>query len=187
MTLVNPPDVVPGNAVEAQWGNDMRDRLTPIGGMIIYFGTTAPTGPVGVAWKIPNGQALLRASYPQLFTLFGTRYGAGNGTTTFNIPNVMNSFPFVSGNNGTDNGVRAGEFSHVLTAAEMPSHSHEVIANNQHLVVAFKLPSSVEGLMLSPSATRVSFTDGAALPQGGNAAHNNMPPYTIGMALLRCL
>lgn len=57
-------------------------------GMIAYFaGTTAPTG-----WLIANGQAVSRTVYASLFVYIGTMYGPGNGTTTFNLPDLRGEF-----------------------------------------------------------------------------------------------
>jgi microcystin-dependent protein len=56
----------------------------PIGGMIDYFGTTAPSS----NFVLPYGQAISRTTYSVLFSLLGTTYGTGDGTTTFNIPDL---------------------------------------------------------------------------------------------------
>lgn len=59
--------------------------FVPVGGMIYWPITTAPSG-----WLTCNGAAISRASYPLLFTRIGISAGAGDGSTTFNIPNVAN-------------------------------------------------------------------------------------------------
>lgn len=53
----------------------------PIGAQMAYVGTTAPNG-----WLLCYGQAVSRTTYALLFAKAGTAYGAGNGTTTFNLP-----------------------------------------------------------------------------------------------------
>lgn len=55
----------------------------PIGTIIPYAGTVLPFG-----FLTCNGAAVSRTAYAALFSITGTRYGAGNGTTTFNLPNV---------------------------------------------------------------------------------------------------
>jgi microcystin-dependent protein len=47
-----------------------------------YIGATAPDG-----WHLLDGGEISRTDYPMLFALWGTTYGVGNGTTTFNLPN----------------------------------------------------------------------------------------------------
>lgn len=55
----------------------------PIGAIQAYAGTTAPTG-----WIMCNGQAVSRSSYSELFNVVGTTYGSGDGSTTFNVPDL---------------------------------------------------------------------------------------------------
>tara|TARA_R110000803_G_scaffold40045_2_gene86212 strand:+ start:464 stop:970 length:507 start_codon:yes stop_codon:yes gene_type:complete len=57
-------------------------------GTLAYFGmSTAPTG-----WLKANGAAIFRSTYSDLFTAIGTTYGAGDGSTTFNIPDLRGEF-----------------------------------------------------------------------------------------------
>lgn len=57
--------------------------VEPVGVMLDYAGATAPAG-----WLMCEGQAVSRTTYAALFAAIGTAFGAGNGTTTFNIPNL---------------------------------------------------------------------------------------------------
>jgi hypothetical protein len=54
----------------------------PVGSMHIFAGTTAPTG-----YLISDGRAVSRSIYASLFTVVGTSFGSGDGSTTFNLPN----------------------------------------------------------------------------------------------------
>jgi microcystin-dependent protein len=54
---------------------------TPIGAGIDFYGATAPTG-----WHFATGAAISRTTYAALFAVIGTTYGAGDGSTTFNLP-----------------------------------------------------------------------------------------------------
>lgn len=54
----------------------------PVGSMMVYAGATAPTG-----WLLCDGSAVSRTTYSGLFTVIGSSFGAGNGSTTFNLPN----------------------------------------------------------------------------------------------------
>lgn len=58
-------------------------------GMIMGYGSTTP--PSG--WVLCDGTALDRTIYAALFSVVGTNFGAGNGSTTFNVPNLTNRFP----------------------------------------------------------------------------------------------
>jgi microcystin-dependent protein len=61
-----------------------------LAGMVMAFaGPTAPTG-----WLKCDGSAVSRTTYASLFVAIGTTYGAGNGSTTFNLPNLLGRVPF---------------------------------------------------------------------------------------------
>lgn len=83
----------------------------PIGSYIPFGGTAIPTG-----WLLCNGQAVSRTDYAELFKVIGTAYGSGNGSTTFNIPDLREAVPKGAGltsksNNHLDaDGLAVGEF-----------------------------------------------------------------------------
>lgn len=60
----------------------------PTGSILPYGGSTAPTG-----WLLCSGGAISRATYADLFAVIGTAYGAGDGSTTFNLPNYTGRVP----------------------------------------------------------------------------------------------
>lgn len=69
--------------------------ITPVGGKIDFAGSTAPSG-----WFLCYGQAISRTSYPELFTVIGTTYGSGDGSTTFNLPDDRGRASFGQDNMG---------------------------------------------------------------------------------------
>lgn len=58
--------------------------IVPIGGVVPYFGATSPNS----NFVIPLAQAINRTTYATLFGLIGTTYGVGDGSTTFNVPDM---------------------------------------------------------------------------------------------------
>lgn len=60
----------------------------PAGIILSYGGTSAPAG-----WLIADGSAVSRNTYVDLFAVIGTTYGSGDGSTTFNLPNLKGKFP----------------------------------------------------------------------------------------------
>jgi microcystin-dependent protein len=58
----------------------------PLGSLQLYAGSVYPTG-----WLRADGAAIGRATYAGLFAIIGTTYGAGDGSTTFNLPNLVSS------------------------------------------------------------------------------------------------
>ena len=91
----------------------------PIGGMIDWPGSSLPNS----NWTWADGRELSRTNYSQCFAEIGTTYGAGNGSTTFNVPNV-NGGRFVRGGNASQRGQTGGQDSFRLTGANMPAHTH---------------------------------------------------------------
>lgn len=68
------------------WSAPVYDGEEP-GTAKLWFTDTAPTG-----WAMLEGQAISRTTYARLFALFSTTYGVGNGTTTFNLPDLRGRF-----------------------------------------------------------------------------------------------
>lgn len=92
------------------------DTALPVTGIVqLYAGSTAPNG-----WLICNGQAVSRTTYAALFAVIGTTYGAGNGSTTFNVPNLVNKT--VRGSNSL--GKTGGADTVTLSTTNMPAHTH---------------------------------------------------------------
>lgn len=92
----------------------------PAGIIFPYAGSTAPEG-----YLMCDGSAVSRSTYAALFAAIGTTYGAGDGSTTFNIPDLTGRV--VIGVSGTHAlGTTGGEESHTLLEAELPVHHHEV-------------------------------------------------------------
>lgn len=103
--------------------------VIPIGAVVPFWGLQEPAG-----FILCKGQAVSRATYKELFAVIGTRSGAGNGSTTFNVPDLRESLIYGVGDSGSFTqtmGAAVGEKTHTLTLAEMPSHSHPLSTNNQ--------------------------------------------------------
>lgn len=64
----------------------------PIGSVIVWTRNVLPAGFLSC-----NGSAVSRTAYASLFSLIGTNYGAGDGTTTFNVPNITGGLTVSSG------------------------------------------------------------------------------------------
>jgi microcystin-dependent protein len=64
-------------------------QLLPIGVILPYGGPTAPAG----GWLFPFGQLLNRTTYALLFAVYGTIHGAGDGVTTFGVPDLRGVVP----------------------------------------------------------------------------------------------
>jgi len=164
---------------------DLRDNLnylkdtidsTPEPSTILfYLGSTAPTG-----WLLCDGSAVSRTTYEDLFDAIGTTYGSGDGSTTFNLPDLRGRSTLGLDNMGGSSANRVtateadtlggtnGAETHTLTVTEMPSHTH-----------TYGTPSGsgnnlTWGTNWSDYANAGTQSTGSA---GSNGAHNNMQPY----------
>ena len=120
-------------------GNQGYQGLTgsvgPTGALTAFAGSDAPTG-----WLLCYGQAVSRATYAALYSVIGTTYGSGDGSNTFNIPDMRGRAPVALDNMGGSDagrlsvtntlGATGGEEKHLLIVSEMPSHTHLQDAHN---------------------------------------------------------
>lgn len=93
-------------------------RLIPLGTVLPYAGTSTPPG-----FLFCHGQAVSRTTYADLFAKIGTTYGAGDGSTTFNLPDLRQRFVLGKAASGTGSslGGTGGSINHTHSG---PSHSH---------------------------------------------------------------
>lgn len=147
-------------------------QLAAPGITVPYAGTSAPSG-----WLLCDGSAVSRTgSNAALFTAIGTAFGIGDGTTTFNVPNLKGKIPY--GKDASDTNfdalntpsVYVGEKKHQLTAGELASHTHTI---SQVHIQNGSQSTSGSGSLQNSLVT--ASTDSA----GNDTAHNNMPPYIV--------
>lgn len=90
----------------------------PIGVVLPYAGSSSPDD----TFLLAQGQPISRVNYAVLFSLIGTTYGIGDGSTTFNLPNLTQRMPLGAGV-GYDLGTAGGAATHTLSINEMPVHT----------------------------------------------------------------
>ena len=93
-------------------------NLVPTGVFLPYGGVSAPSG-----WLLCDGSAVSRTTYANLFAVIGTRYGAGDGSTTFNVPK-LNDGSFVRGVATSAVGTSYSASLPPLTASSAGAHTH---------------------------------------------------------------
>ena len=153
-------------------------RLMPFG--------FAPRG-----WARCDGGILPINQNTALFSLLGTTYG-GNGVSTFQLPDIRGRVPIGAGTYGPLNfavGQKGGEEAHMLTAPEVPGHSHAV----QGVTATGTLPAPdsnvfatvTSAIYAAPSANLVALPPATVQIVGGTP-HPNLQPYqviTVAIAL----
>jgi microcystin-dependent protein len=178
------------------------NSLVPIGGCIDYPSATAPNA----NYHLADGTAINRTTYAALFALISTTFGAGDGSTTFNLPNYTDRVSIAAGNLYAL-AATGGEASHTLLTSEIPSvtvtdpghihavtdpgHIHSIKANGSGS--GYPAITSADGSGLgfnSNSATTGvsvnSHTTGITVA-GGGGAHNNLQPYLSMYKMIRVL
>ena len=175
--------------------NRLTDMLCIAPGIILpYAGSVAPNASTG--WLPCDGAAVSRTTYAALFAAIGTSFGAGNGSTTFNVPDLQGRAPIGvgtgSGLSARTLGEKAGAETHQLTIAQMPTHGHPFRASYTNQ--ASPATNNTGGFMTTTTgdAAQNSHTGGASASQGqqiggegGGTAHNNMQPFTALRYLIK--
>lgn len=148
----------------------------PAGSVFDYAGTAAPSG-----YLLCFGQAVSRSTYSDLFTAIGTTFGSGDGSTTFNLPDLRGRVAAGkddmggsaanritsggSGITGTTLGAAGGTQTHTLTTAEMPAHTHSL--GTSPVCVGGTAGNGQGGAPVNTGST------------GGGGAHQNTQPTLI--------
>lgn len=158
----------------------------PVGSVIDGFWTTAPTG-----YLLTNGAAVSRTTYANLFAVIGTTYGAGNGSTTFNVPDTRGRVIVNRSADAEFNtlGEKYGAKTHTLTIAQMPAHDHggqtgDTVPNHGR---STSDGGSGSTRSRSGSDSTGRYTEGlhsgnhshTISSQGGGGAHNNIQPSIV--------
>lgn len=181
-------DVAAGDDATASQYNDLREdaaRAAPVGSLAMWLTDSAPDG-----WLLCYGQAISRSTYSELFTVLGTTFGSGDGSTTFNLPDMRGRFPLGQDDMGGSSADRVtaaaadsiggtgGEETHTLTDAEVPSQNIKFRgtgatsgANPVIGIVGTGNQFETQNVSSSPTDTYTYSTE------GGGGAHSNMPPY----------
>jgi len=159
-------------------------------GEIRMFGFNfAPTG-----WMLCNGQTLAISQYAALFSLIGTSYG-GNGTSTFQLPNLQSRVPVHQGTGAGLStyviGETTGTENVTLLYNNMPLHNHIVNAvtgsagasDPHNALLGANAPIAKGGAITqnSYSTATANTTMNTTMLQtaGGNVPHNNLQPLLV--------
>lgn len=156
----------------------------PFLGQIQPFGFGfAPRG-----WAQCNGQTIAISQNAALFSLLGTMYG-GNGTSTFQLPNLQSRVPMHFGTwlgNIYYQGEVGGEENVTLTLNMLPQHNHNFVGSSGNANASNPAPGQALAKVTIGSGTPDSFYGPDATPQplnpasvsmaGGNLPHSNIQP-----------
>lgn len=153
------------------------DLQAPTGAVLGWSTASAPTG-----WLLCDGSAVNRTTYATLFALVGTTFGSGNGSTTFNLPDLRGrtiigvdgaagrvTSASTNGANADTLGGAGGAETHTLVTGEIPAHTHTY---NQNAAVPLDNASNDGSYYHTNNNSTVS--SGST---GGGGAHSNTQPW----------
>lgn len=107
----------------------------PAGIVEVFAGSTVPAG-----FLLCDGSAVSRDTYAALFAVIGTTYGVGDGSTTFNLPDLSGRV-VIGTSQSHALGSTGGSETVTLTESELPAHTHEVPQHGHANTIAAKTPS----------------------------------------------
>lgn len=133
----------------------------PLGAGMDYWGATTP----GSAFAFPIGQAISRTTYARLFGLIGTAYGAGDGSTTFNMPDCRGR---VTAKKDDMGGSAAGRLTSTYFGAGATTLGGTGQGNESNTLVTGNLPPLTPSGSVNVAASSVPFRF-AVIPVGGGS------------------
>ncbi|MEV5068941.1 tail fiber protein [Microbacterium sp. LMI12-1-1.1] len=147
--------------------NRIAATMTPAGSIVAFGGAAAPTG-----WLLCQGQAVSRTTYADLFEALGTTYGAGDGSSTFNLPNLKGRSIV-----GVDSGQT--EFTPLAKTGGAKTHKHTE-GTLKAAIGAVDGNVGALGYQASNVSSRGPASTGSytlgATPIGGNHSFNHYTP-----------
>lgn len=174
----------------------------PAGTIVQWPGATAPAN-----WLICDGAAVSRTTYASLFAAIGVQYGSGDGTTTFNLPNLKGRVAVGLDSSQTEFdtlGEIGGAKTHTLTSAQIPSHTHtysgttNTTGSHNHIngwasITGYNYVGSggnsnwpfgggsnaAQRDLQAAGDHSHTFSGTTAANTGGDGAHNNLQPYIV--------
>lgn len=171
-----------------------------VGSLSLSCADQAPDG-----WLECNGQAVPRSKFTSLFAAIGDKFGKGDGTATFNLPDLQGRVAVSRGTQGTEQynlGSHGGEAKHTLQLSEVPAHTHYVhdhghtyhtearaqrfTAHGEGSFGITCLNQHGEGSGEVSGPTHTSHSNIHLESTGGGQAHNNMPPYLVLSYFIKC-
>ena len=176
-----------GGTMKSVPASDFKEYIMPTGAVLPYAGSSAPTG-----FLLCYGQAISRSTYADLFSAISTTYGTGDGSSTFNLPDLRGRVVAgqddmggssadrltdqTGGLNGDTLGDTGGSETHTLSTAQMPAHTHTVAAQQQ--VSGDSTNRGGSGQLGAAATITTSST-------GSGSAHNNVQPTIILNYIIR--
>lgn len=155
-------------------------QAMPIGAVIDFAGAALPAG-----WALCHGQEVSRVTYADLYTLIGNTYGAGNGTTTFNLPDARGRVVAGKDNGGAARLTAVGSGVDSQTLGAAGGAQNQTVAQQYLPANPFPLAGTPATIVSTGNAT--SDRAGLTVSPGPNIANGNglfvAQPQTISVTV----
>ena len=165
------------------WNEDAISQIVeasvPIGTIVLWSSASLPSS----KWLVCNGNEIDRTTYSSLYGRIGTTFGAGNSTSTFNLPNLVGKFPIGAGTEPLAS--TGGERTVKLTGPQMADHTHIIqMARYDQGNLGVGGNTKVYGPDQAAFVNADITTDATDAEAEG---HNNMPPFLATHYIIRAL
>lgn len=154
--------------------------LIPVGTVLSFSGETPPEG-----YLLCHGQTLSRNEYADLFNIIGSKYGNGDGNTTFNLPDLRSRIAIGLDNRDTSFnqiGNIGGEKNHAITLKELPAHHHSATTTTDSSGTHMHSASSNSIAGHTHSITGTATSAGGHTHTINNSGTLNIPIYVDNVA-----
>jgi len=161
----------------------------PTGTILDYAGSSIPSG-----YLECDGNPHSRTTYAGLFAVIGVTWGSGNGSTTFNVPDLRGKAAIGAGQdttrgltNRTLGSMNIGEENHLLTAEEtgVRPHTHGVTLEGSSESQGYSAPGTNLGLVFNGGPNTVLFTSSNSVSSNAIVAHNTMQPSAVVRKIIK--
>lgn len=161
----------------------LADTLMPVGSVLAYAGSSAPVG-----FLLCDGTAVSRSKYAALFKAISTTYGVGDGSTTFNLPDLRGRVPVgvdgaaarMASNDALGNASGAERVTLLEAESGLRNHSHFLDQVTGGVDNSGNLSRAASG-----SVVGSNYQSGASGGANASASHQNMPPYQVVNYIVR--
>ena len=156
--------------------------LVPTGSLVMWPSSVIPSD-----WKLCNGDAISRTTFATLYSLIGTTFGAGDGSTTFNLPNYKNRMPYgadtvaVGATGGSADAIVVLHNHTNTTTVNDSGHQHGNIPRASGdvgpNVTSYREGFDSAGYINTATATTGITVTTSINPEGSSGTNANLPPY----------
>jgi microcystin-dependent protein len=146
-----------GGVILSKLATSVANALVPVGSILPYGGSSAPNS----SWLLCYGQAVSRSTYSSLYAILGDLYGSGDGSTTFNLPDLRGRVPVGLDNMG---GSAANRIQRTTTISTTNASATATPASMTGLAVGMKIVSANV-----PAGTTISAIGSTTITMSANA------------------